>query len=175
MGGGQNCYISYYSYIILFVYYIVCGGRVAGIGMMEEAKSAVCVLARRGRRLGGTIMMARCSILNKHFSNVSNPFPLHPCHQPKNEKNSQVKTLFSFRLIRVRRLSKTGVFDTIFQSMFSFGLYRRTSKTFLWSAKDNLYYHCLCINRPLSNCPIIVTVWKGVIMRWLDRRQGSWY
>ena len=27
--------------------------------------------------------------------------------------------------------------------------------------------------RPLSNCPIIVTVWKGVIMRWLDRCQGS--
>ena len=68
-GGLKNCSF----YIILFVCYIVCGGRVAGIGMMEEAKSAVCVLARRGRRLGGTIMMPRCSILNKHFSNVSSP------------------------------------------------------------------------------------------------------
>ena len=46
--------------IILFVYYIVCSGRAAGIGMMEEAKSAVCVLARRGRRLGGTVEQSRC-------------------------------------------------------------------------------------------------------------------
>ena len=71
-------------FIILFVYYIVCGGRAAGIGMMEEAKSAVCVLARRGRRLGGTIMMARCSILNKHFfSNVSIPPPFMPSTKKK--------------------------------------------------------------------------------------------
>ena len=80
MGEEKNCHF-HYLFIILFVYHIVCGGRAVGIGMMEEAKSAVCVLARRGRRLGGTIMMARCSILNKHFSNVS-IYPSMPCHRP---------------------------------------------------------------------------------------------
>ena len=79
--------IFYLFFIIWFVYYIVCGGRAAGIGMMEEAKSAVCVLARRGRTLGGTIMMARCSILNKHFFQMY-PFPLDSCNQPKKEKTS---------------------------------------------------------------------------------------
>ena len=58
-GGGKNCHF-HYLFIILSIYYIVCGGRVAGIGMMEEAKSAVCVLARRGRRLGGTVEQSRC-------------------------------------------------------------------------------------------------------------------
>ena len=53
-GGGKKLpfSLSFYHFV---VYYIVCGGRATGIGMMEEAKSAVCVLARRGRRLGGTL------------------------------------------------------------------------------------------------------------------------
>ena len=59
MGEEKNCHF-HYLFIILFVYYIVCSGRAAGIGMMEEAKSAVCVLARRGRRLGGTVEQSRC-------------------------------------------------------------------------------------------------------------------
>ena len=103
-GGGKNCSF----YIILFVYYIICGGRVAGIGMMEEAKSAVCVLARRGRRLGGTIMMARCSILNKHFSNVSIPPPCHAIDQT-NEK----KVCFC-----IRPLSNCGIIAIMCKDVF---------------------------------------------------------
>ena len=96
MGGAKLLYFILFLYH--FVLYIICSGRVAGIGMMEEAKSAVCVLARWGRRLGGTIMMARCSILNKHFFQMC-PFPLYSCHQPKKEK-----TLVHWAIVQLLQL-----------------------------------------------------------------------